>query len=63
MCARRRILWVWNGVARVVGRVAVRRLVCQLQAGVDGVVSRVQVRGQDLDVRLLAIILVCVEAT
>ena len=63
MLSRRGVGRICDGLAGIVGRVTVRCLVCQLQAGVDGVVPRVQVRGQDLDVRLLAIILVCVEAT
>ena len=63
MCARRRILWVWNGVARVVGRVAVHRLIRELQPGVHTGVARGEVRGEDLDVGLLTVIFVCEEAT
>ena len=63
VCARGRVLRVWNGVARIVRRIAVHRLVRELQPGVHTCVARGEVRGEDLDVRLLTVIFVCKEAT
>ena len=56
-----RVRGVWNRLTSVVGNVTVRRLVRQLQTGVDSVVAGVQMRCQDLDVRLLRVALVGIE--
>lgn len=62
MCGSSRILRVRDRVAGVLGRVAAQRLVRELQTRVDARVALGEMRGEDLDVGLLAVVLVREEA-